>query len=375
MKRLPPSLRPTRIWLLVLAAWTVPGLVSTAAFYIARVDQDQSLTLLQAATWMFPFWYLWAAFTPLVIWLARRLPLEGSHRWRNAGAHLILSAVFAYLHLALGLLLIRRLLPGPFERGYWEALPYYVRLYFEFDIVVYGAIVGASYAYEYYRRSRRDALRAAELEVRLAHAHLQALKMQLQPHFLFNTLHTVSSLMDVDVKAARRMLARLGDLLRLTLDTQGIQEVPLEQELGYLELYLDIERERFPDRLHVDMLVSPEALNAMVPNLVLQPLVENAVRYGIAPRPEGGKITLSARREDGRLKLTVMDDGGGPVPARDPGRSGVGLGNTRARLEELYGPEHEFVTSSERGSGFTVEIVIPYRIAVEARSEAAEGRS
>ncbi|MBW3660785.1 MAG: histidine kinase [Gemmatimonadetes bacterium] len=358
------------MWLLVIAAWSIPGLIATVVFYIARMESEQAVSWIEALLYMFPFWYLWALLTPLAIWVARRLPLDGPRRWRNAFLHLITATLFSFTHLTVGLVIIRAVIPGPPERSYWEALPYFFRNYYEFDVLVYGAVVGATYAFDYYRRSRRDALRAAELEVRLAHAHLQALKMQLQPHFLFNTLHAVSSLMDRDVKAARRMLARLSDLLRLTLETQGIHEIPLERELGYLDLYLDIERERFPDRLVVEFDVATEALEAMVPNLILQPLVENAVRYGVASRPEGGTVSVAAWREGGRLQLRVRDDGRGP--SREGGgvvRTGVGLGNARARLEELYGPEHTFQAYSPRAGGFTVEMEIPYRRAATPSRE------
>lgn len=367
-------LRPNRTWLIVLAAWTVPGLIATVVYYVGRMEQEQAVSWVNAALYMLPFWYLWALLTPLAIWAARRLPIDGPRRWRNVGSHLVLATLFGLTHLAVGLVIIRAVIPGPPERPYPEALQYFFRSYYEFEILIYGAVVGATYAVDYYRRSRRDALRAAELEVRLAHAHLQALKMQLQPHFLFNTLHAASSLMDDDVKAARRMLSRLSDLLRVTLETQGIHEITLEQELEYLDLYLDIERERFPDRLEVEFEVEPGAMRAMVPNLVLQPLVENAVRYGIAPRPEGGIVEVAAWREGDDLQLRVRDDGQGPSRVEGGNvRVGVGLGNTRARLEELYGPDHEFRAYSPKGTGFTVEITIPYREA--AKTSRKETRS
>lgn len=354
--------RPNRTWLIVLAAWTVPGLIATVVYYIARMEQDQAVSWLQAALYMLPFWYLWAVLTPAAVWVARRLPVDGPDRWRNVALHLLSATLFATIHLAVGLVIIRTVIPGPPDYAYPEALKFFLRSYYEFDVLVYGAVVGATFAVDYYRRSRRDALRAAELEVRLAHAHLQALKMQLQPHFLFNTLHAVSSLMDADVKASRRMLSRLSDLLRLTLETEGVHEIALEQELEHLDLYLDIERERFPDRLEVELDVSTEALDAMVPNLILQPLVENAVRHGIAPRPEGGLITVAAWREDDALELRVRDDGPGPSEG-GVARTGVGLGNARSRLEELYGPDHEMRVRSPEGGGFAVEITIPYRVA------------
>jgi LytS/YehU family sensor histidine kinase len=242
------------------------------------------------------------------------------------------------------------------------------------DVIFYWTIVGVGYAFEYYRRFREQQLQAAGLELRatrletqLARAQLQALKMQLHPHFLFNTLHAISALMDDDIKGARRMIARLSELLRLTLEGAGRQEVSLRQELDALERYLEIEQIRFQDRLKVHLAVEPETLDASVPNLVLQPIVENAVRHGIAPRSSAGRIEIRAERRDGMIELQVIDDGPGLHPygegCPDEFREGIGLANTRARLRRLYGDEHCIEIRNADEGGLVVKLAIPFRTA------------
>ena len=211
-------------------------------------------------------------------------------------------------------------------------------------------------SYERAARERR------ELEARLATARLQSLKLQLRPHFLFNALNTVTALIGVDARRAERMVTGLAELLRLSLRTSDEQEVPLERELEILEHYLDIERVRFQDRLEVTVRVSPEARRALVPNLILQPLVENAIRHGIAPRAAGGMVTVDASRSDDRLRIIVADDGVGVRPDAER-REGVGLGNTRARLRHLYADRHRFVPRAGEMGGFVVELEIPFRLA------------
>ncbi|HST19615.1 MAG TPA: histidine kinase, partial [Blastocatellia bacterium] len=231
------------------------------------------------------------------------------------------------------------------------------------DFLTYSVIVGIYYAFNYYQKYREREVRALQLEGRLAQAELQNLKMQLHPHFLFNTLHAISVLMQEDVQAANRMLVRLGDLLRMTLDNVGTHEVSLKQELEFLQGYLEIEQTRFQDRLTICMDVDPLVLDARVPNLILQPLVENAIRHGIAPRASSGKLEIRAAREDGSIRLEVQDNGLG-LPEADEANvlKGVGLSNTRARLEQLYGPKHQFKMSNAEGGGLLVSILIPFRI-------------
>src|SRR5262249_867201 len=228
----------------------------------------------------------------------------------------------------------------------------------------YGTILLFSQLVDYYRRHQDEALKIsrlktelAEARLRVAQAQLDALKMQLQPHFLFNTLNSISALLEEDPESADQMLARLGDFLRMTLQNSGAQELSLHEELEFLRCYLDIERVRFQDRLHVVFSIDPETLTARVPNLVLQPLVENAIKHGISKRAGAGVVEIAAQREGSTLLLKVSDDGPGEFqPATG---SGVGLANTRARLEQLYGSEHRFDFKQGDRGGFEVTLAIP----------------
>ena len=186
--------------------------------------------------------------------------------------------------------------------------------------------------------------------------------MQLHPHFLFNTLNAISELIYRDPESAERMISDLSDLLRMSFENLEIQEIPLKQELEFLEKYLEIELTRFHDRLKVEMHISPDTLDASVPNMILQPLVENAIKHGIGPRSEGGKIDIDALRENGHLALTVRDNGLG-VPLGDVENlsEGVGISNTRRRLRHLYGESHSFSLKNEESSGLAVNLVIPYK--------------
>jgi LytS/YehU family sensor histidine kinase len=212
------------------------------------------------------------------------------------------------------------------------------------------------HAIEYYRRYQNRELKASQLEARLAQAQLEVLKMQLQPHFLFNTLHAISALMYRDVESADRMITRLSDFLRLAIESSGVQEVPLKREMEFLDKYLEIEQVRFGERLDVRRWIDAAALDLLVPNLVLQPLVENAVRHGIAPRAEGGRIEVIARVAAGLLTVEVLDDGPGPSGEIS---EGVGLSNTRARLEQLYGAAARLELGAGPHGGFLARLTIP----------------
>jgi LytS/YehU family sensor histidine kinase len=234
-------------------------------------------------------------------------------------------------------------------------------LNFDWEMMTYWAVVFLSHALDYHRESQERELTAAQLRTRLAEAQLQALQRQLHPHFLFNTLNTISALMHRDTEAADAMLERLSDLLRLTLDRVGTQQVSLKDELDFLRKYLEIERTRFGDRLQVHIDVEPETLDAAVPNLLLQPLVENALRHGIGPKIGGGRVDVSARREGGQLWLEVRDNGVGlPDDQMNAFHSGVGLTNTRSRLEHLYGDRHRFECRTPDSGGLAITIVIPF---------------
>lgn len=351
--------RRWKFWALVLALWAVPSLIGAFVYYLRMVPSEAPVTWRSAMLYQFAAWYPWVALTPIVLVLGRRFSLERSRPWVALPVHLVAALVIGGSQLALALAGMRAVSTVPSERSFTTSyVDWMLPTYLEFAVLIYFAILGLVYAFEYYRRYVSGTIHASQLEAELARAQLQALRTQLQPHFLFNTLHAVSSLMDEDVRAARRMIARLADLLRTTLDTRDQQEVTLLRELETLQLYLDIEHERFSDRLRVDLQVHPEVLEARVPNLMLQPLVENAIRHGIAPLHEGGRITVSAARDQERLVLTVEDDGAGSGVGQLP--EGVGLRNTRARLARLYPQSHELRIERPSEGGFRIQIVIPF---------------
>ena len=234
---------------------------------------------------------------------------------------------------------------------------------FSEGIGIYLLIALTSYAFSYYRRYREGQLRTLQLEAQLSQAQLQALKMQLQPHFLFNTLHSISALLNKDPESARKMITRLGDFLRLTLENSGSHEVTLQQEMEFLSCYLEIERIRFQNRLVTRLEVEQQTLAAKLPNLILQPIVENAIRHGIAPRSTPGLIEIEAKQRNGTLRIQVRDNGPGLSKHRTSDilfKKGLGLANTETRLERLYGAAHLFDLSNNPDGGLIVTLEIPF---------------
>ena len=302
------------------------------------------------------YYYLWSLTTPIVVWLARRFRFE-SGRWAGALiVHAIGSAVLTAAQIVIGEAILFALHLRTMEVFSWRVRYSFV-VNFQSSLPTYWLILTAYLAFDYYVKYRDRELRGAYLAAELSRAQLQALKMQLKPHFLFNTLNSISSLMYSDVEAADAMLARLSDFLRLTLDRELDQEITLNEELEFVRRYLEIEKIRFEDRLHVSVDVDEEAESARVPSLALQPLIENAIHHGIAPRPKGGRIAITARRDDDTLHISVADDG---VGSDEHPRERIGLANTRARLERLYGAAHRFSFAASPAGGFVVEMVIPF---------------
>lgn len=343
-------------WLLGLLFWTALGLSFASQFYFSSAKAGLDVTWKQAVTYALGDWYVFALLSIPVSSLARRFRFDPGKRWRSLVVHALASVGFslAYMVLRAGI--------GAWQSGaiFGDAFrPLLVKTW-HFNLLIYWVIVAVTQAFDYYRKYHERELHAAELEKHLAQAKLQALQMQLKPHFLFNTLHSISSLMHKDIEAADRMITRLSDLLRAALDSAETQEVSLRQELDLLQLYLGIEQIRFGERLTVEMDIAPEALEAQVPNLILQPLVENAIRHGIEPRARPGRIELHARRQAEDLTLQVCDNGNG-IKTSKPARQGVGLSNTRARLRELYGEAHRFEMAGRPEGGLRVELTIPYR--------------
>jgi two-component system LytT family sensor kinase len=346
----------------IIGIWTLFGLFLVSQTGLAFSRRDWPVNWYRIFSAELAFAYAWAALTPLVLWLARRFPLE-RERWpRSLAVHVLASLFIGLATRGFRDVMFFYLVAEPDSKMTFIKLFLNVYLFFDYGSMIYWLILLVSYALNYYRRYREGEIKTTRLEAQLAQAELQALKMQLNPHFLFNTLHSISALVHKDADAADKMIARLGDFLRLTLDSAGAQEVSLQQELEFLKCYLDIERIRFKDRLTVQMKIEPQALHARLPNLILQPIVENAIRHGIAPRTSQGHIEIEARRYDSILHLQVTDNGPG-LPSNGNSGSifkGVGLSNTKARLQQLYGEEHRLDLSNTSRGGLSVTLEIPF---------------
>ena len=308
-------------------------------------------------------WLPCALLTPAVGWLALRVPLSGLQRGRAVLVHVAGAVAFAVVG---GMIMGSAEFALPFLHGEptlaQAALDGVVR-YFVWDLMVYVMIVAAFTAIASARALREREVAAAQLQAQLAEARLHVLTAQLQPHFLFNTLHAISALVHDDPKQADRLLARLSDLLRHSLRSGSRVETTLDEELAFLEKYVDIQEARFGDRLRVTFQVDQDVSEARVPQLLLQPLVENAIRHGISRRAARGCVELTARQESGRLLLTVRDDGIG-LPPNGTMREGIGLSTTRARLQQLYGDDHDFAIADVPGGGAAVTLRIPFRTMV-----------
>ena len=348
-------------WLLIFALWTLIGLSFASQLYLSRSKIGSPVT------WNFAFeraladWYVFAVLSIPALWLARRFRIERGNWVRNLVLHLAGCAAFS-----IGWMVLRAAVEQWENRGaentitFAAAFSHALVATFFFNLLIYWVIVSVSHMVAFYAKFQEREFRAAELEKHLVQAKLQALQMQLNPHFLFNTLHAISSLMHKDVEAADRMIARLSELLRYALESTDAQEVTLRQELHFLERYLEIEQTRFGARLTVRQEIASDTLDALVPNLVLQPLVENAIQHGIEPHAKPGVIELRARHEPGVLHLEVIDNGSGLAPGQSV-EEGVGLSNTRARLEQLYPGAHRFEFANGARGGLVVTVSIPWR--------------
>jgi len=310
----------------------------------------------------FATWCPWLVLGPGVLWLSRRFPFEpGRWRW-SLLVHVPASVAFGVAHGVL------RWMVGPLVDSRPIPLDRIVVGQLLLAVLSYVVLVAAFEAAVNYRRYRERELRASQLEAHLAQAQLEMLRMHLHPHFLFNTLHAISTLIHRDPEAADEMVSQLSDLLRMTLDNVGKQEVTLREELDFVQRYVDIQQTRFQDRLRVTLDIDPETLDARVPNQLLQPLVENAIRHGLDGRPSGGSIGIAARlMSGGDLQVTICDDGDG-VPAGSSRPEGIGLGNTRARLRQIYGPDASLELANGREGGAIVTVLIPRALSAGCRA-------
>ncbi len=339
-------------WALAFLFWTGAGLFFASQTYLVYKSSGGKAPLGLVLEMNLSEWYLWAALAPGIVWLARRFPIDRKSWARNLAIHCA-----AGIGVALATWQLNNLF-----REYALGMRRTTSLVYVFhqNLVIYVILVAATQGYAYYRRYRQSEIRSAQLSAQLAEAQLQALRMQLHPHFLFNTLNAISTLVHKDPESADRMIARLSELLRLTIENVGVQEVPLAQELEFLDRYLEIERTRFGDRLAVQMEIAPETLDASTPYLVLQPLVENAIRHGIASRAAPGRVTVRSSREGDMLVLEVKDDGPG-IQSGVALKSGVGISSTKARLDGLYGSAHRFDWKNGDQGGLIVTVAFPFQ--------------
>lgn len=350
----------------VLAGYTALALLYGVQLSIYRDSRDESSNLGDAFLTGAITWYGWAALTPLILAVSRWVRATGKPWPVQLVLHVPSGLLFAAAHLALFAGLSQLLLSsvGNGWSGAWTQFTWLLSKTTDFDLLIYLGVVGVDAALRSARKVREEAVRASRLEAQLAQAQLHLLRSQLRPHFLFNTLHAISTLMHRDVDAADRMVGQLSELLRASLERDGRHEIPLREELALLTPYLDIERTRFSDRLQVDVEVAVDIQDALVPPLLLQPLVENAIRHGIAPRRGPGQVLVRVERSGERLSLEVRDDGVGPPSTDTDGlREGIGLGSTRARLERLYGSGHTLTWGAQAPRGFVVSLSLPYRTA------------
>jgi two-component system, LytTR family, sensor kinase len=360
-----------RVWADLLALWAVFAILGTWLNYGFQAARSRPISWGHAIAINITAYAIWAfLLTPIVLFLCAKFPLGRARVVRFVPAHLLGMVVTICIDVLVKTALHKQVYPD------LPSLPVRLQLrqYFfsqtEADVQIYLVVAVLGYVVAYYAKVRSQELRASRLETNLVKAELQVLKMQLQPHFLFNTLHSISSLVSTDPRAAQKMICSLGDLLRLSLVKEDLPEVTLRRELEFVELYLDIERVRFQDRLLARIEISDELLDAQVPYLLLQPLVENAIKHGVARRPGSGSVEIAAFRDSEHLCLVVTNDNStsGAVPVSDG--MGIGLENTRQRLRILYGYNSRLSVRELPGSRFEVRVSLPFRLTAAPDGEA-----
>jgi two-component system LytT family sensor kinase len=353
---------------LIFAFWTflatlsaVNRLLDPRGLNIRPMSATGPITLAYIESW------IWAAFTPLIFWLSSWSSARTRSSWMRIPLLLLVGVGIAIIIYTLldgaRFLVIDQTVAavgrrgGRVPRSAFSPFRELGRFRFLNQLLVYLAVLAAGYARVFFLRDQRRQRQAAQLQAQLAEARLDALRMQINPHFLFNTLHAVSALVERDPGGVRRMIARLSELLRHTIESHATDEVPLRDELAFLRRYIEIMEIRFQGRLQIEQAIDDDTLDAMVPNLVLQPIVENALEHGVNRATGAGRVRIAARRDGSRLLLTVRDNGPG-LDAKN--ESGVGLANTRARLEQLYGDAASLNLTAADGGGVIAEIALPY---------------
>ncbi len=334
-----------RTALLIWSAWTALAVFFALTSSLTYVSQGRPAIWGLSLAYSLGQWWIWALLTPLVFWLAARYPLTPTRLATRLPLHLLMG---------LGVALIKVRAEGFVRQWLFGVSPYLLISNLALQMLIYWALVGVAHALDAYGRSRQQ---AAEVQARLGRAQLELLRTQLQPHFLFNALNVIAELVHEDPERADRMIGRLSNLLRSTLDAGDRPFVTLDEEVGLVQSYVQIQEARFGERLSVGIDVAPDCRTALVPHLLLQPLVENAIQHGVAPRADGGTIRIRASRDGNGLSIRIEDDGSG---VRGESKAGIGLSNTRARLESLYGDDASFDLVSRAGGGAAATIRIPF---------------
>ena len=362
-------------WTFYVALWASLGLVlSLELFFNRRADlinmgKIPQVDFLDLAIPQFGRALMWASLAPFIRQLWLKVPLHRGRWFGGVGFHLGMSFMVMVTYYLGRMLSYSMFWQSPsFERGFWSpALQgFYGRNLI--DMAYYWGVIGLSYGLRLREEFSRESLKAARFESRLMEAELKALKQQLNPHFLFNTMNTIAVLVREERNhEAVTLIARISSLLRMSLENTGVQTVPLRQEMDFLTRYLEIQQMRFGDRLTFKIDVDPAAMEAIIPNLILQPLVENAVLHGIAGKVQSGCVQISARVHDERLELEVRDDGPGfPLNGAGPISDGIGLTNTRVRLAHHYGADYQLVLKSQPAHGVTASLVLPFNASARA---------
>jgi signal transduction histidine kinase len=349
-----------RLWIVIAAVCLVTAVLDGFQTYMQAQIAGEAVSW-RAVIWQASEWLILGALTPITYHLSRRFPLRRPRLTRNVVIHVCGALVLCLAWAGAGVAM--RLLLGTSWQGVSLSrhLTSWILISLPWSVFIYFAVLGCMHAFAYFIEARERETQAAQLTAQLAEARLGALRMQLHPHFLFNSLNAIAVLVrDQRTREATRMLELLSDLLRQVLRTDPAHEVAVAEELRFLEQYLAIEQIRFSDRLTVTFAVDADVLDAALPGFVLQPLVENALRHGLADRSEGGVVEIGARREGAELVLWVRDNGVGLGTETTPG-PGLGLANTRERLATLYGARARLDVSGAPGGGTTATVRLPYR--------------
>ena len=340
------------------ALWTLVAVVFAIQQYLTAGLRGSDWPMYDYLRWSMIQWYIWAALAPTVFRLAERYPVRMPLRLRGLGAQLVASVCITFVAMAVGAMVSTVFEPSGFGQQLW----YFLAQHFATGLLTYWALFAIQQAIHFHAEKARREVETSRLATELAQSRLLALKSQLQPHFLFNTLHAIITLLDEDKVSAEDMLLRLSDLLRAFLEDYDGQEISLRQELTLIELYMGIQRTRFKDRLTTQIYIAPDTLDCAVPSLILQPIVENAIRHGIGQRVGSDNIEIESRREGDRLCIDVRNRNStlaaGPA---DSAGHGIGLSNTRLRLKELYGDAAEVRLDMIWPEGVACRIRVPFR--------------